>query len=85
MLYYLLKTSRLWEVSTGECKMDFRGHDHVVECAIFVPVIAYPFVRELIGVDKDVCLYFLTILLIYSLILFNISFFLMYTTAKSNI
>ena len=39
--------------------MDFRGHDHVVECAIFVPVIAYPFVRELIGLDKDVSLYFL--------------------------
>lgn len=47
------QTSRLWEVSSGECKMDFRGHDHVVECSIFVPVVAYPFIRELIGVDKD--------------------------------
>ncbi|CAI2167204.1 18033_t:CDS:2 [Funneliformis geosporum] len=47
------QTARLWEVSSGECKMDFRGHDHVVECAIFIPVIAYPYIRELIGVDKD--------------------------------
>jgi hypothetical protein len=29
--------------------MEFRGHDHVVECAIFVPVNAYPYVRELIN------------------------------------
>jgi platelet-activating factor acetylhydrolase IB subunit alpha len=26
--------------------MDFRGHDHVVECAIFLPVVSYPFVLE---------------------------------------
>ncbi|KAG9290914.1 hypothetical protein G9A89_011064 [Geosiphon pyriformis] len=47
------QTSRLWEISTGECKMEFRGHDHVVECAIFAPIVAYPFIRELIGVEKD--------------------------------
>ncbi|RUS20727.1 WD40-repeat-containing domain protein [Endogone sp. FLAS-F59071] len=29
--------------------MDFRGHDHVVECAIFAPMNAYSFIRELIG------------------------------------
>ncbi|CAO3694905.1 unnamed protein product [Umbelopsis ramanniana] len=43
------QTSRLWDASTGETKMEFRGHDHVVECAIFVPVNAYPYVRELIN------------------------------------
>ncbi|CAG8462012.1 13455_t:CDS:2 [Ambispora leptoticha] len=47
------QTSRLWEVSTGECKMEFRGHDHVVECAIFAPIIAYPYIRELAGLEKD--------------------------------
>ncbi|CAJ0918669.1 19262_t:CDS:2 [Entrophospora sp. SA101] len=47
------QTSRLWEVQSGDCKMDFRGHDHVVECAIFAPIASYPLVRELIGVDKD--------------------------------
>ena len=34
--------------------MEFRGHDHVVECAIFAPIVAYPFIREMIGVEKDV-------------------------------
>ncbi|RUP47782.1 putative platelet-activating factor acetylhydrolase isoform 1B alpha subunit [Jimgerdemannia flammicorona] len=43
------QTSRVWDSTTGECKMDFRGHDHVVECAIFAPVNAYSFIRELIG------------------------------------
>ncbi|CAG8646056.1 2484_t:CDS:2, partial [Ambispora gerdemannii] len=47
------QTSRLWEVPTGECKMEFRGHDHVVECAIFAPIVAYPYIRELAGVEKD--------------------------------
>ena len=36
--------------------MEFRGHDHVVECAIFVPVNAYPYVRELI--NDTVCFLF---------------------------
>lgn len=48
-LFILLQTSRVWDSSNGECKMDFRGHDHVVECAIFAPVNAYSFIRELIG------------------------------------
>lgn len=26
--------------------MDFRGHDHVLECAIFLPVVSYPFILE---------------------------------------
>ncbi|CAJ0863448.1 16545_t:CDS:10 [Entrophospora sp. SA101] len=47
------QTARLWEVQSGDCKMDFRDHDHVVECAIFAPLVAYPLIRELIGVDKD--------------------------------
>jgi platelet-activating factor acetylhydrolase IB subunit alpha len=31
--------------------MDLRGHDHVVECVAFAPVSAYPFIRELVGIE----------------------------------
>ena len=30
-------------------KMEFRGHDHIIEIAVFAPVVAYPAVRELAG------------------------------------
>lgn len=29
--------------------MEFRGHEHVLECAIFAPVNAYPYIQGLIG------------------------------------
>lgn len=29
--------------------MEFRGHEHVLECAIFAPINSYPFIQELIG------------------------------------
>ena len=31
--------------------MELRGHDHVVECAVFAPVVAYPAIRELAGLN----------------------------------
>ncbi|KAI8993125.1 dynein regulator [Pilobolus umbonatus] len=40
------QTARVWDVQKGETKMEMRGHDHVVECAIFLPVLSYPFVWE---------------------------------------
>ncbi|KAI8637199.1 Lissencephaly-1-like protein B [Parasitella parasitica] len=40
------QTARVWDIQKGETKMEFRGHEHVVECAIFLPVISYPFVWE---------------------------------------
>ncbi|KAL0255636.1 nuclear distribution protein PAC1 [Cryptococcus tetragattii IND107] len=43
------QTSRVWDFSTGETKMQLRGHEHVVECALFAPVNAYPAIRELAG------------------------------------
>lgn len=43
------QTSRVWDLMNGETKMDFRGHEHVVECAVFAPVVAYPSIRELAG------------------------------------
>ncbi|KAK0570289.1 Lissencephaly-1 [Tilletia horrida] len=45
------QTGRIWETSSGETKMELRGHDHVVECAIFAPVTAYPAIRELAGIQ----------------------------------
>lgn len=30
--------------------MELRGHDHVVECAIFAPIAAYAAIRELAGI-----------------------------------
>lgn len=34
--------------------MEFRGHEHVLECAIFAPIVSYPYIQELIG--DEVCL-----------------------------
>lgn len=41
------QTSALIEFESGKVAMTFRGHDHVVECAEFVPLNAYPSIREL--------------------------------------
>ncbi|KAG2192369.1 putative platelet-activating factor acetylhydrolase ib alpha subunit [Mucor mucedo] len=43
------QTARLWDIQTGESKMEFRGHEHVLECAIFAPINSYPYIQELIG------------------------------------
>ncbi|CEI91462.1 Putative Nuclear distribution protein PAC1 [Rhizopus microsporus] len=40
------QTARVWDIQKGESKMEFRGHEHVVECVIFLPVVAYPFIAE---------------------------------------
>ncbi|KAI0811223.1 nuclear distribution protein PAC1 [Irpex lacteus] len=48
-------TARLIDPSSGETKMEFRGHDNAVEVVVFAPVYAYPAIRELAGltnVDK---------------------------------
>jgi WD40 repeat protein len=29
--------------------MEFRGHDHIIEIAVFAPAVAYPAIRELAG------------------------------------
>ncbi|KAG0290972.1 protein with putative role during mitosis, partial [Dissophora globulifera] len=48
------QTARIWDVATGETKLELRGHDNVVECAAFAPIVSYPFIRELIGIDPKV-------------------------------
>ncbi|KAG1441683.1 hypothetical protein G6F56_011369 [Rhizopus delemar] len=47
------QTARLWDIQTGESKMEFRGHEHVLECAIFAPIDSYPFIQELIGDEEQ--------------------------------
>lgn len=36
--------------------MEFRGHEHVLECAIFAPTNSYQYIQELIG-DEVISLY----------------------------
>lgn len=43
------ETSRVWDSASGETKMELRGHEHVVECAVFAPVVSYAAIRELTG------------------------------------
>ena len=43
----IIQTARLWDSSMGEMKMEFRGHDLVIEIAVFAPAVAYPAIREL--------------------------------------
>ena len=43
----------------GETKMEFRGHDNVVEVAAFAPISAYPAIRELGGLPVGDDMFFL--------------------------
>lgn len=44
------QTARVWEASRGETKAELRGHEHVVEVAVFAPPAAYPAIREVAGI-----------------------------------
>jgi platelet-activating factor acetylhydrolase IB subunit alpha len=43
------QTARVWDLASGETKAELRGHEHVVECAVFAPVVSYAAIRELSG------------------------------------
>ncbi|KAK4058853.1 hypothetical protein OIO90_000299 [Microbotryomycetes sp. JL221] len=43
------QTSRIWDAQSGETKVELRGHDHVVEVAVFAPVSAHAAIRALAG------------------------------------
>eukprot|EP00158_Paraphelidium_tribonemae_P001730 Partr_v1_DN24740_c0_g1_i1_m37241 putative Positively regulates the activity of the minus-end directed microtubule motor protein dynein. May enhance dynein- mediated microtubule sliding by targeting dynein to the microtubule plus end. Required for len=43
------QTVGVWDVASGDLKCQLRGHEHVVEFALFVPLIAHSSVRELTG------------------------------------
>jgi len=42
----------VWDFSSGETKVELRGHEHVVECAVFAPVASYAAIRELGGLPS---------------------------------
>jgi hypothetical protein len=43
------QTARLVELDSGFTKSELRGHDNVVESALFIPVSCIPAIRELLG------------------------------------
>ncbi|KAG8932142.1 protein with putative role during mitosis [Tulasnella sp. 419] len=43
------QTARIWDAQSGETKLELLGHEHILEVAIFAPVSAYPYIRELAG------------------------------------
>ena len=45
------QTVRVWVVASGECKVDLREHDHVVECVAWAPNCAVPFIAEAANID----------------------------------
>ncbi|KAM0792292.1 protein with putative role during mitosis [Microbotryomycetes sp. NB124-2] len=45
------QTARIWDAQSGETKMELRGHDHVIEVAIFAPPAAYAAIRALAGLS----------------------------------
>jgi len=42
-------TAHIVELDSGRTKSELRGHDNVVEAAVFIPVSCLPAVRELLG------------------------------------
>ena len=49
-----MQTARIIDPQSGETKMELRGHEHVVEVAVFAPPVAYPAIRELAGIPVRV-------------------------------
>ena len=43
------QTAHIVELDSGTAKAELRGHDNVVEAAVFIPVTCIPAIRELLG------------------------------------
>jgi hypothetical protein len=43
------QTAHIVELDSGTTKSELRGHDNVVESAVFIPVSCLPAIRELLG------------------------------------
>jgi hypothetical protein len=52
---FVHQTCRIWDAQTGECKSELRGHEHIIEVAVFAPIYAYAAIRELAGVTVRIC------------------------------
>jgi WD40 repeat protein len=48
------QSAAVLKTATGEKEMDFRGHENVVEIAIFAPSRVYPALRQLAGLPDSI-------------------------------
>jgi platelet-activating factor acetylhydrolase IB subunit alpha len=46
------QSARLWDAASAEHKATFMGHEHVIECGIFAPPAAYPYLAQIAGLKK---------------------------------
>ncbi|KAG5436838.1 hypothetical protein PCANB_001660 [Pneumocystis canis] len=44
------RIAKIFDICNGECKLEFQGHEHVIECAVFAPNSACKFLTELSGI-----------------------------------
>lgn len=49
------QTAHLVELDSGTTKSELRGHDNVVESAVFIPISCIPAIRELLGQKVLLC------------------------------
>ena len=68
----------MWSVATKECKLELRGHEHVVECVSWAPDSALPHIAAATGIDVGqgtsllhICSLYLHSLLCHVLFLFT--------------
>ncbi|KIJ96937.1 hypothetical protein K443DRAFT_10254 [Laccaria amethystina LaAM-08-1] len=47
-------TARITDLESSALKAEMRGHDNRIECAVFVPPVSIPSVRELVAVPSTV-------------------------------
>lgn len=45
------QTVRVWVVANGECKVELREHEHVVECIAWASESAHTYINEALGND----------------------------------
>ena len=48
-LRILLQTARITDIESAALKTEMRGHDNRIECAVFVPMVSIPAIRELVA------------------------------------
>ncbi|KAF8467636.1 WD40-repeat-containing domain protein [Kalaharituber pfeilii] len=46
------QTARIWDASNSDHKATLVGHEHVIECAVFAPPAAYPYLAQMAGLKK---------------------------------
>jgi len=48
------QVARIWDAQgkSAESRYELRGHEHVIECSVFAPISAYPFLAEIAQAPK---------------------------------